>query len=133
MSFAAQRAADAEFILSRETSEFGLSIQFWNSDLDPAVDPPTIPGEGASAPRGCHFAKANDRREDETGQSELRTVAVQLPKSVVPEFDPLGWMKVNGKLYVIDSVHDADLITWVIRGSLDEPTQHGNAARLYRG
>lgn len=133
MSFATQRAADAEFILSRENSEFGLSLQFWNSDLDPAVDPPTIPAEGDAAPRGCHFAQANDRREDEHGQSELRRVTVQVTKTAVPEFDPRGWMSVNGKIYVIESVHDADLITWVIRGSRDEPTQLGNSARLYGG
>jgi hypothetical protein len=127
LSFAAQRAADAEFILARENSEFGLAIQFWDSDLDPEADDPT------SSTRGQHFAQANDRREDEQGQSELRRVAVQVTKANVEAIDDEGWMSVNGKVYAIESVHDADLITWVIRGSLDEPTKLGNAARLYGG
>ena len=133
MSFETQRAADAEFIFSRANSEFGLTLQFWDSDLDPAEDDPSWPLAGEPAPRGKHFAQANDRREDDLGQGELRRVCVQVTKQAVPSFDPQGWMSVNGAVYVIESVHDADLITWVVRGSRDVPTQLGNSARLHGG
>ena len=132
MSFQDILARDMAHIISGTNSEFGVTVDYWESDKDVSedVDPAIEPD---ATVKGIHFQISGDRRDDADGQNAKTEVSVLIEKAELAEVDKQGHIRINGVIYSIRHVGNGDGATWKIRGCVDESFEYGRGDAIYGG
>ena len=126
MSFHDVLARDVAHIITRAESEFGVTVSYWESGSD-------IEGAADETVRGIRFEMAGNRRDDKDGQNALREISLLIDKAELDAVDHKGFVGVNGDVFSIRQVSDADGATWRIRACLDESFEYGRGDAMYGG
>lgn len=127
MSFQDLLAGAVAHIITRTTSEFGVSMDYWAASSNPDVDDPD------QTARCIRFERASNRRDDADGQNALREVSVMVAKTELSSPDPQGWIGINGEAYSIRQISDADGATYHIRACRDDSFEYGRGNAIYGG
>lgn len=127
MSFQDLFSGAVAHIITRANSEFGVAMSYW----DPASDPDTDDADQTA--RCIRFERAATRRDDMDGQNALREVSIMVAKTELTTPDAKGWVGINGEVYSIRQISDADGATYHIRACRDDSFEYGRGNAMYGG
>ena len=132
MSFQDILARDMAHIISGTNSEFGVVVDYWESDKDVSDDADPVIEPDATV-NGIRFMISSDRRDDRDGQGAKTEVSVMVEKAELAAVDKQGYIRVDGVIYSIRHVGNGDGATWKIRACVDESFEYSRGDAIYGG